>query len=164
MPVVTAPPTRFTSGVSTSAPSYAMGSYSFRTPARLNEYYNDFNTYAAGDFTVTGTTGTNALIDGVGGLLAVTTDAATNDVQGFQLVKKSFAFTTGSQVWFQMNVKLANATQNAVMFGLGNSFTALTPTDGVYFSKPASSAVMAAVVRASSTSTSVVLNTSASTV
>jgi hypothetical protein len=164
MPVVTAPATRFTSGVSTSGPSYALGNYSFPTPMRLNEYFNDFNTYAAGDFTVTGTTGTNALIDGAGGLLAVTTDAVTNDIQGFQLVKKGFAFQTGCQVWFSMNVKLANASTNAVMFGLGNSFTALTPTDGVYFSKAAASAVMTAVVRAASTSTTLTLNSSASTV
>jgi hypothetical protein len=165
MPVVFAPAVRETSGVSTSAPGYLFNNYPYRTPARLNEYYNDFNTYAAGDWTVTtGGTGANALIDANGGQLTLTTDAATNDIQGIELTKKTFAFTTGSQVWFGCNLKIANATQSAIMFGLGNTFAALTPTDGVYFSKANASAVMGAVIRASSTSTAVTLNTSMSTV
>ena len=163
MPVVTAPASRFTSGASTSAPTYLFNNYPRMTPPRVCELFNDFITYNAGDWTVTGTTGTAALADGVGGLLVLTTDAANNDIEAIQTVKKSFAFTTGSQVWFAANFKLTNATNNAVMFGLGNDFSALAPTDGVYFSKAAASTTMTAVVRAASTSTTLTLNSSAST-
>ncbi len=160
MSVTGSPPVRYPSGFSSSAPGFAMGNYPHMTPPRINEYFNDFNTYAAGDWTVTAVGGgTSALSDANGGKLVVTSGASLNDIQGNQLTKKTFAFTTGSQVWFSINVSIADATNSAFMAGLGSSFTALTPTDGVYFSKAAASAVMTAVVRASSTSTTMTVGT-----
>ncbi len=155
------PPARLPSGVSTSAPGFLFGNRPGPTPARTNLYFNDFNTYAAGDWTVTtGGTGTSALADGNGGLLVVTTDALTNDIQGNELVKKSFAFTTNSQTWFGINVKLGHATNCAFMAGFGNTFAALGPTDGVYISKAVSSATVNLIVRASSsTSATLALGT-----
>src|SRR6266576_815825 len=136
MSVTGSPPLRYPSGGSTSPDHYALGNYTFRTPMRLNEYFSDFNTYAAGDWTVTAVGGgSSALSDANGGKLVVTSGASLNDIQGNQLTKKTFAFTTGSQVWFSINVALTNATNGAFMAGLGNTFAALTPTDGVYFSK-----------------------------
>ena len=155
------PPVRFPSGSSTSPDSYVFGSYPFATPMRLNQYFNDFNTYAAGDWTVTSAGGTSALADFNGGALVVTTQTSDADVQGNQLAKKSFAFTTGSQVWFSINFKLTTATTPAVMAGLSNTFAALTPTDGVYFSKAANSTTMNLVIRASSTSTTLAVGTMA---
>lgn len=111
MPVVSAPATRETSGISTSAVNWLFGNYPFPTPPRLNEYFNDFNTYAAGDWTVTtGSTGSVGLTDGNGGLLLISSAGATNDIQAIQLVPKSFAFTTGSQMWFACNINLSSAT------------------------------------------------------
>ena len=153
-------PSRFQAGLSTSAPGFLFGNLPQPTPARINLYHNDFNTYAAGDYTVTtGGTGTSALIDGNGGLLAVTTDAATSDIQGNQLVKKSFAFTSNSQFWFGINFKLSHASNSAFMAGVSNTFAALTPTDGVYLSKPAGAATMNLVIRGSSTSTTITVGT-----
>lgn len=163
MPVVTAPATRETSGVSTSAPTYLFNNYPFPTPPRLMQVWDDFYRYLASDWTVTGTTGTAAQADGVGGLLVLTTDAATNDVEGIQTVKKSFGFQTGCQMWFAINVKLTNATNNAFMAGVSNTFAALAPTDGVYFSKAAASTTLTAVIRASSTSTTLTLASGTST-
>jgi hypothetical protein len=162
MSVTGSPPVRYTSGVSTSAVGYAFGNYTFPTPMRLNEYFNDFNTYAAGDWTVTAVGGgSSALADYNGGALVVTTGASTNDIQGNELVHKTFAFTTGSQVWFSIKVKLTNATNNAFMAGLSNTFAALAPTDGVYFSKAAASTTLNLVIRAASTSTTIAVGTMA---
>ncbi len=164
MPVVTAPATRETSGVSTSAPNYVFNNYPKPTPPRIYEYFNDFSTYAAGDWTVTAVGGgTSALSDANGGKLVATTGASTNDIQGNQLTKKTFAFTTGSQVWYSINIALTNATNAAFMAGLADSFVGLAPTDGVYFSKLAASTTLTAVIRAASTSTTVTLNSSART-
>jgi hypothetical protein len=162
MSVTGSPPTRFTSGSSTSPQNYAFGNYTFRTPMRLNEYFTDFNTYAAGDWTVTSSSsGTSALADFNGGALVVTTATSAADIQGNQLAKKSFAFTTGSQVWFSMNVKLTTSTTPALMFGLANSFATLAPTDGVYFSKVAGSQTMNLIINASSTPTTLAIGTMA---
>lgn len=155
------PPVRYPSGVSTSAPNYVYSNFPEATPPRLNEYFTDFNNYVAGDWTVTTAgAGTTALSDGNGGLLTVTTDAGGTAVQGNELVAKSFKFTSGSQMWFSINVNFgANATQNAFMAGVSNTFAALTPTDGVYFSKAAASTTMQAIVRGSSTSTTMTVGT-----
>ena len=155
------PPSRLQAGVSTSAPTFLFGNCPHPTNARTNLYFNDFNTYAAGDWTVTtGGTGTSALIDANGGQIAITTDAASADIQANQLVKKTFAFTANSQFWFGINFKLSHATNSAFMAGVSNTFAALGPTDGVYISKVAGSAVTNLIVRAgSSTSATLLLGT-----
>jgi hypothetical protein len=164
MPVVYAPATRETSGVSTSGPGYLFNNYPQPTPPRILQVWDDFYRYLASDWTVTnGSTGAVAQADGVGGLVTFTTAATNNDIEAIQTVKKSFGFQTGCQVWFAVNVALTNATNNAFMAGLGNDFSALTPTDGVYFSKAAASTTLTAVVRASSTSTTLTLATGTST-
>lgn len=155
MSQVGSPPTRHPSGNSTSPQQFLFGNLPQSTPARLNLYHNDFNTYSAGDWTVTtGGTGTSALVDGNGGLLAVTTNNVSADIQGNQLVKKSFAFTSGSQFWFGMCFKLSHATNSSFIAGVANSLvsgTATGPTDGVYLSKAAGTAAANVIVRASST-------------
>lgn len=156
------PPTRHFSGLSTSAPGFAFSALPQPTPARINLYHNDFNTYAAGDWTVTAgaTAGTNALADGNGGLIVNTTSAISAEIQGMEQVKKSWTFTSNSQTWFFINFKVSHATNSAFMAGLGNTFVALGPTDGVYISKAAATAAANLVVRSgSSTSATLALGT-----
>lgn len=162
MSVTGSPPVRFPSGMSTSAKDYVFGNYPTRTPMRLNEYFNDFNTYGAGDWTVTavgGGTSALATTSCNGGKLLLSTGGANNDIQGNELTTKGFAFTTGSQVWYSINVSLSEVTTAAFMAGLSNTFAALGPTDGVYFSKPTAAATLNAIIRASSTSTTIALGT-----
>ena len=160
MSVTGSPPVRYPSGFSSSAPGFALGNYPHMTPPRLNEYFNDFNTYAAGDWTVTAVGGgTSALTAANGGKLLLTSGASLADIQGNELTTTTFAFTTGSQVWFSINVALGHASNSAFMAGLSNTFAALAPTDGVYFSKPSGAATMNAIVRAGSTSTTMTVGT-----
>ncbi len=62
-------PTRYPKGVATSAPGFLFADLGMQTPAQFYNYFNDFSTYAAGDWTVTAATGTSALTDAVGGKL-----------------------------------------------------------------------------------------------
>ena len=163
MPVVIAPATRETSGVSTSARTWAFANFPFPTPPRLNLYFNDFQTYDSTDFTVTGTSGSVGMTDGNGGLLAVGTSGATNDIEGFQLKNKCYSFTTGSQVWFSCNLAVgATPTLGTLTFGLANSLTspgATVPTDGVYFNKAAGSASLTVNLANASAYTQVTVGT-----
>ena len=86
---------------------YAGGTQATRSVAclRFAAYWNDFNTYNAGDWTVAPATGTSALTAGLGGQLTLTTGAVSGNGQGNALNPVSFAFTPGYQTWFSINFK-----------------------------------------------------------
>jgi hypothetical protein len=107
-------------------------------PTAVNEYFNDFNTYAAGDWTVGPATGTSALTAGLGGFLTLTTGGVSGNGQGNDLTTPSFAFTPGYQTWFSIN--FTNAGNNIPNWIVGlTAGTSNTPTSGVYFTKATSS-------------------------
>ncbi len=155
------PPVRFPSGVSTSPAGWAFGNLPRYTPPRLYEYFNDFSTYAAGDWLVTATGGgTSALTTGNGGFLLASTAGGDNDVQGNELAEPSFLVTSGSQMWFSINVAIGGSiTTSAFMAGMGTSFATLAPTAGIYFSKPTAAGTLNAIIRNASTSTTIALGT-----
>jgi len=142
------------------------GDLGMQTPAQFYEYFNDFSTYAAGDWTVTAATGTSALADAVGGKLLQTTGAVDNDIQANSLTKKTFGFTSGQDVWFGINFALGmatGATGSDFAAGLANSFATPTSfTDGVWFSKPQNSTTLSLKVAASSTASTFTVGTVAS--
>ena len=107
----------------------------------FHEYWNDFNTYASVDWTVTATgSTTQALTAGDGGLLLVTNSAALNDVCSLQKLPAAFAFTAGKKVFFRVKFQVNDATASTVIVGVQNTNTdPTTATDGIYFSKAASS-------------------------
>jgi hypothetical protein len=128
-------PTRYPSGVSVQARPYFYSNYPTPTQIVLShEYANDFDTYVATDWTVTTTTGSNALTAGNGGILTLTTAAAANDIQGIQKTPAAFAFVLGEPLWFSVNVN-ANDTASSIFAGLMTGGTVIAPTDGVFFSK-----------------------------
>ncbi len=144
-------PVRFPSGVATTSPGNLFANLGIPTPAFYYQYFNDFATYAAGDWTVTtGGTGTSALTDALGGKILLTTSSVAADFQGNQLVKKSFGFEAGADVWFGINFSLSaggstGATGPAFLAGLGNTFAngATGPTaGGVFFKKAAGSTTL----------------------
>lgn len=163
MSVTGTPPVRYPSGVSTSPNQYVFGNYPYRTPFRLFEYVNDFNTYAAGDWTVTATGGgTSALTTGNGGFLLLSTASGNGDVQGNELTEPSYLVVAGSQMWFSINVAIGGSiTTSAFMAGMSNTFATLAPTAGIYFSKPTGAATLNAIIRNASTSTTIAMGTMA---
>jgi hypothetical protein len=107
-------------------------------PTLFHTYFNDFDTYVAGDWTVTETDAgaTQALTAGDGGLLLITNTAADNDLVALQKNPAAFTFTAGKKTFFRCRFKVSDATQSDLVFGLQVvDATPLDVTDGIYFLK-----------------------------
>jgi hypothetical protein len=122
-------------------------------------YFNDFDHYVAGDWTITTTetgagSATEALTNADHGVLLITNDAADDDADFFQKVGESFKFATGYRTWFAMRFKVSDATQSDVVLGLQiTDTTPLAVTDGVYFLKSDGDTMFDFLVTKDSTST-----------
>lgn len=137
-------PTHFPSGVSNCLPwdpLYEMGQLD---PAKWHTYFNDFDTYVAGDWTVTriGTTPTEAVGTVDGGMLVLTVSAADNDGDNLQLKSFGFKPEAGRKMFFKCRFKVSDATQSDLLIGLASSDTTLLGavdgtgvTDGIFFTK-----------------------------
>lgn len=107
-------------------------------PTRFHEYFNDFDTYAAGDWVVTETQAgaTQALTAGDGGLLLLTNSAADDDLVALQKTPAAWTFTAGKKTFFRCRFKVSDATQSDVVIGLQVvDITPLDVSDGIYFLK-----------------------------
>lgn len=119
-------------------------------PTLFHTYFNDFDTYVAGDWTVTETDAgaTQALTAGDGGLLLITNTAADNDLVALQKNPAAFTFTAGKKTFFRCRFKVSDATQSDLVFGLQVvDTTPLDVTDGVYFLKADGAATVDIVCR-----------------
>lgn len=146
-------PVRYPNGVSTGVPHSLFSMFPVPQPVQCNYYFNDFNSYVAGDWTVTTVnSGTSALQALSGGSLLLTTGATDTNYQGNTLVPAQFAIVPSLQAWFLINVTMANVLTESFVIGMTSGGPS-APTDGVYFTKAAGSAAVSGVVRASSTST-----------
>ena len=139
-----ATPTRFTHGVTTAAKTNPLGQYGRPDPTVWHTFFNDFDTYTAGDWTVTvvGTTPTAALTDIDGGALLLTNAATDNSEIELQKVGESFLLTAGKKTIFKAKFKVSDATQSDFLIGLAITDTTLMGavsgagvTDGVFFNK-----------------------------
>jgi hypothetical protein len=152
-------PSRFTSGVSTARKAAPLGNFGLPDPTAWHTYHNDFDTYVAGDWTVTEVgTGTRALTDGDGGLLLVTNAAADNDRNEFQKLGESFLLAAGKRAFFKARFKVSDATQSDFVIGLAVLDTTLQGsidgagvTDGIFFSKDDGDALLDVQVQKNAT-------------
>lgn len=131
-------PVRFPFGVTNVgkvSPFAQMGQLS---PLAFHTYFNDFDHYVSGDWTITnvGTTPTQALTDVDGGALLLTM-AATDDSSSFLQKKgESFLPASGKKCFFAARFKVSDATQSDFVIGLQvTDTTPLDVTDGIYFQK-----------------------------
>jgi len=154
-------PTRLYSGLSTAFPNEPLYSYPFPDPFHTgsgqfigsSSYTNDFNTLIGTDYTVTGTSSTFALTNGVGGQAVLTPGGATTASAAYK-AGTFYQFVAGNRSWFSVRFK-ASAVAGSVSFyvGLRNGSSA---TDGLWFSKAASSTSVNLVSTVNSTSTTLV--------
>lgn len=95
--------TRMPAGVTNAAAWQTMGNAGAPDPTYYHQYANDFDTYAAGDWTVSLVgTGTQALQAGYdGGGLALVTTAGAADADYMQLVQAGFKLVAGKEVFFK---------------------------------------------------------------
>lgn len=133
--------TRFQKGITNALSNTTLASFIALDPTRAHVYFNDFDTYVAGDWTITTTeagagSATEALTNEDGGVLLITNDNADNDADFFQKVGESFKFASGKKLWFKARFKVSDATESDFVFGLQiTDTTPLAVTDGVYFQK-----------------------------
>jgi hypothetical protein len=131
-------PTRYPNGLTNVAESDPMGSLLGPSPAKMHEYFNDFDTYVAAEWTVTETQAgaTQALTAGDGGLLLLTNSAADNDLVLLQSSVANFSVTAGKRMWFDVRFQVSEATQVDWIVGLVIvDTTPLDATDGIFFQK-----------------------------
>lgn len=130
--------TRFPAGVTNVAETDIFADLTMSDQTKYHTYYNDFDTYTAGDWVVTETQAgaTQALTAGDGGLLLLTNSAADNDLNALQKTPAAFSFTAGKKAFFKCRFKVSDATQSDVVIGLQVvDTTPLDVTDGIYFLK-----------------------------
>ena len=147
--------TRFTSGVTTSAKNQPMGDFILPDMTKAHVFMDDFDTYTAGDWTVTEVgVATQALSDGDGGLLLITNAAADDNSSFSQKVGESFLFETGKKLWFDSLLQVSDATQSDVVIGLQiTDTTPLDVSDGVFFLKSDGAATIDLLVEKNNTAT-----------
>lgn len=123
-------------------------------PTLFHQYWNDFDTYTAGDWVVTETDSgaTQALTAGDGGWLLITNTAGATDLAALQKTPAAFSFTAGKRAFFRCRFKVSDATKSAVVFGLQViDTTPLDVTDGIYFLKAAAAATVNFICRKNAT-------------
>lgn len=146
--------TRFPGGVTNVNDVNLFADMAQLDPTLFHTYWNDFDTYAAGDWTVTETQAgaTQALTAGDGGLLLLTNSAADDDLVALQKNPAAFTFTAGKKTFFRCRFKVSDATQSDVVIGLQVvDATPLDVTDGVYFLKADGSTSVAVICRKNAT-------------
>lgn len=130
--------TRFPNGVTNVGEQSLFAELGQPAATNFHTYFEDFDYYTAGDWTVTETDAgaTQALTDGDGGLLLITNTAADNDLVSLQKKGESFRFASGKALFFEARFKVSDATQSDVVIGLQiTDTTPLDVTDGVFFIK-----------------------------
>jgi len=146
---------RFTNGVTTATKTEPMGEFILPDVTKAHTYFNDFDTYLAGEWVVTEVgVATQALANEDNGVLLVTNAAADNNSSFSQKVGESFLFETGKKLWFEARMKVSDATDSDWIVGLQiTDTTPLAVTDGVYFRKDDDDANIDFVVIKDSTAT-----------
>ena len=146
--------TRFPNGVTNAGDTALFADMAQLDPTLFHTFFDDFDNYTAGDWTVTETDAgaTQALTAGDGGLLLITNTAADNDLVALQKNPAAFSFTAGKKLFFSARFKVSDATQSDLVFGLQVvDTTPLDVTDGVYFLKADGSTSVSVVCRKNAT-------------
>ncbi len=146
----------FTKGVTNNTAQNVLGSLKTVDPTLYHAYFDDFDTYTAGQWTVTETQAgaTQALTNADGGVLLLTNSAADDDLNALQKVGESFLIATGKEAYFKARFKVSDATQSDFVIGLQiTDTTPLAVTDGIYFRKDDGDANLDFVVIKDSTAT-----------
>jgi hypothetical protein len=148
--------TRFPNGVTNVGEDSPLADMGQPAATKFHTYFEDFDYYTAGDWTVTETQAgaTQALANGDGGLLLLTNTAADDDLVALQKVGESFLFAAGKRLFFEARFKVSDATQSDVVMGLQiTDATPLDVSDGVFFIKADGSTSVNLLVEKNGTAT-----------
>lgn len=133
--------TRFLDGISNTSSTSTLADVGSLDPTKYHVYFNDFDTYVLGDWTITtkedgAGSATEALDDADGGVLLVTNAGGDDDNDFFNKKGESFTLESGKKAWFRSRFKVSNATGSDFVIGLQQTDTSpLSVNNGVYFQK-----------------------------
>ncbi len=160
-------PTRFLSGVATVPATEPLGNFPFPDPFHTGgsagldvvSYANDFFNIGSTtlDWTITGSSSTFATTNGLGGI-ALITPGGTTTTTTVASAGSSFQLIAGNKFWYVCRIKMsAISSTKAFTFGLqkGSGATG-SATDGLWFTKPASSTSLNLVSKVDGTATTLV--------
>lgn len=135
-------PTRYTYGVTNVGKETATGMLGMPDPTKYHTYFNDFDVFTAGDWTVTALDGgtdsaeVTAVADADGGILTVTTNDADNDNVCLESQGESWKLESGKKAWLKCRFKIADADDSDVYIGFHTTDTnpfSTAPTQRAYF-------------------------------
>lgn len=140
--------TRYPNGLSTRGSRDPFGAYTHPDQTDEHRFIDDFNTYASANYTNTTVgSGTAAIVNADGGVLALVTSATSSDSVYLQKVGEGYSFETGKPAWFLARFSVSALT-SVVVAGL--QVTDTTPedvTDGIYFLSTTATGVVTIYVR-----------------
>lgn len=146
--------THYQNGVNNVAQDALFADLKLNDTTQYHTYFNDLDTYAAGDWVVTGTDTScgAALAAGDGGLLVLTNSASDDAITALQKTPAAFTFETGKKAFFSCRFKVSDATQSDLVIGLQViDTTPLDVTDGIYFLKADGAATVNIICRKNAT-------------
>ena len=132
---------RMPNGLTNAAPWQTMGASGLPDPTWSHIYANDFDTYAAGDWTIALTgTGTVAKTDFDGGAILVSNTAGATDSQYVQLTNAGFKIHPGKATFFKFAGQMSDILNSTFYCGLvqKGATTIASITDGIFISKDTS--------------------------
>lgn len=154
-------PTRFQFGVTNVPSRHPLGNLQVPFSLYTHQYQNDFDQYVAADWTLAAVgAGTAALVAGNGGVLALTTTAASSDSTSITKLPAAFGITAGLQAGFMARVNIDSMAQNSTwQIGMQAGGSAFAPVDGIYFTKAAAATTLVANMRKAGVSSTVSMGT-----
>ena len=166
-------PTRFPTGISTSVVGSFTGDLPYADPFHSSTnpstdvflYANDYSDLGLStNNTITGTSSTFALTDGVGGI-ALITPGGVSTVTTVAHTASAFQFVSGKKFWYGARLATSGVGSGVITrFGLQNGTGANTTNDSIYFTKvTAASGGVNLVSTVATTATTLVTNVVSST-
>lgn len=160
--------THFSSGVTNVDKDNQMAILRQPDPSVYYQQNFDFFSYTTGEWITTETSGsaTQAIIDGAGGLLALTNTTGASDNNQIQWCGNAAAarLTTywdqTKDLIIKARFKVSDATNTAILLGVATVDTTLAaslPTDGIYFYKASAATALIASTRKTGASSSIAL-------
>ena len=159
--------TNFPDGLTNVYDTAPLGQYLDTDPSLCHLWFDDFDSYTAGNWTVTETQAgaTQAITAGDGGILALVNSAADDDLNQIQWAVSTFRQAADKRLWIKARFKVSDATQSDLLIGLyvtDTSPVASKPSSGVFFQKLDGSTSLTLQVGSASTYSSLTLGTMAS--
>jgi hypothetical protein len=133
--------TRFPGGVTNSPDNSPFANLKINNPGGYHAFFEDFDKYTAAQWTVggVGSPVTPALAIGDGGILQLTTSAASGDSNFVQQFLAGWTLDSAKRLFFSARFAFNTASLTAGAFGLMNAAPAalLTPADGIFVRRDA---------------------------